>query len=100
VRPLFARRSDVWGFLLLGLCALGSLAASHAAAARRERAAEREARAALVRRLDLTDLCLFPEARYTRHPSQADLFAPFQDHPTALEHFPSGSVVPPPRRAE
>jgi hypothetical protein len=47
-------------------------------------------------RLGLTDLSLFVEARYARHPSQADRFAPFQDHPTSLEHFPSGSLVPPP----
>lgn len=51
---------------------------------------------ALVKTLQLTDLCLFTEARYTRHPSQADRFAPFQDHPLALEHFPSGSFVTPP----
>jgi len=50
----------------------------------------------LVSELMLTDLCLFTEARYTRHPSQADLFTAFQDHPGALEHFPSGSVVAPP----
>jgi hypothetical protein len=53
-------------------------------------------RANLVKTLRLTDLCLFTEARYTRHPSMADRFAPFQDHPTALEHFPSGSFVTPP----
>lgn len=52
--------------------------------------------AALVRTLGLTDLCLFTEARYTRHPSQADLFTAFQDHPAALEHFPSGSLLTPP----
>lgn len=51
----------------------------------------------LVRELQLTDLCLFTEARYTRHPSQADLHTPFQDHPMALEHFPSGSLIPPPK---
>ena len=50
----------------------------------------------LVRELQLTDLCLFTEARYTRHLSQADLHSPFQDYPTALEHFPSGSMVLPP----
>lgn len=44
----------------------------------------------------LTDLSLFTEARYTRHPSQADLHSAFQDHPHALEHFPSGSLVQPP----
>ena len=50
----------------------------------------------LVRRLQLTDLCLFTEARYTRNPAMADRHAPFQDHPMALEHFPSGSLVTPP----
>jgi hypothetical protein len=49
-----------------------------------------------VRAFRLTDLCLFTEARYTRNPSMADLHAAGQDHPFALEHFPSGSVVPPP----
>ena len=50
----------------------------------------------LVRELQLTDLCLFTEARYTRHLSQADLHSPFQDYPMAFEHFPSGSQVLPP----
>jgi len=49
-----------------------------------------------VSELRLTDLCLFTEARYTRHPAMADLHSPFQDHPTALEHFPSGALVAPP----
>lgn len=50
---------------------------------------------ALTERLGLTDLALFTEARYTRHPSQADLHSAFQDHPLGLEHFPSGSLLPP-----
>jgi len=58
---------------------------------------ERLERSKLVRTLQLTDLCLFTEARYTRHPAMADRFAPFQDHPGAMEHFPSGSLVTPPR---
>jgi len=49
-----------------------------------------------VRDYELTDLSLFTEARYTRHLSQADGFTPFQDHPMAFEHFPSGSLVTPP----
>ena len=53
----------------------------------------------LVERLELTDLAIWTEARYTRHPSQADHFAPFQDGPSALEHFPAGSVVMAPERA-
>jgi len=47
----------------------------------------------MVGALQLTDLCLFTEARYIRHLSQTDLHTPFQDHPGALEHFPSGSLV-------
>lgn len=84
---------------LAALAALGALlaaCAAHAAVARAAREGELERQAALVRRLGLTDLCLFTEARYTRHPSQADRFSAFQDHPHALEHFPSGSLVAPP----
>jgi hypothetical protein len=55
------------------------------------------ANAELVKSLQLTDLCLFTEARYTRHPAMADLHSPFQDHPFAMDHFPSGSLVSPPR---
>ncbi|HET8538691.1 MAG TPA: hypothetical protein VFL83_02345 [Anaeromyxobacter sp.] len=84
--------------LFLAAAALGFAgAARHAAAERERRAAEVEARTALVRRLGLTDLALFTEARYTRHPSQADRFTPFQEHPSSLEHFPSGSIAAPPR---
>ena len=50
----------------------------------------------MVKAFRLTDLCLFTEARYTRHLSQADLGTPFQDHPLSLEHFPSGSFTLPP----
>jgi hypothetical protein len=51
---------------------------------------------ALVRQLELTDLCLFTEASYTRHPSMTDPSTPFQDAPMSLEHFPSGGLVGPP----
>ena len=54
------------------------------------------ARQQLVRHLQLTDLAIWTEARYTRHPSQADLFTPFQEFPGALEHFPAGSLLAPP----
>lgn len=57
---------------------------------------DQEQRRQLTARLGLTDLALFTEARYTRHPSQADWHAAFQDHPAALEHFPTGSLLPPP----
>ena len=51
----------------------------------------------LVTKLELSDLSLFTEARYTRHLSQSDLHSAFQDHPVSFEHFPSGSLVVPPR---
>jgi hypothetical protein len=51
----------------------------------------------MVHDYQLTDLSLFTEARYTRHPSMADLNTAFQDHPLSLEHFPSGSLIIPPR---
>jgi hypothetical protein len=51
----------------------------------------------MVNDLQLTDLSLFTDARYTRHPSMADLNTAFQDHPLSLEHFPSGTLVAPPR---
>lgn len=81
----------------LGLAAAGFLGLGgmlvHAAWAGRP--ARTEASRALVERLGLTDLCLFTEARYTRNLALADLHAPFQDHPAAREHFPSGSFVQP-----
>src|SRR5512138_2274882 len=55
-----------------------------------------QARKEMVRQLELTDLCLFTDARYTRNPSMADLNTPFQDYPLSLEHFPSGGLIPPP----
>lgn len=82
-------------FVFLGLAATMFLLTFADAANRRGAAPEESAR--LVEQLGLTDLCLFTEARYTRHPSQADLHSAFQDHPLGLEHFPSGSLLPPPR---
>lgn len=60
----------------------------------------REDAGRLVREHGITDLCLFTEARYTRHISQADYHAPFQDHPMSMDHFPTGSIVYPPHRME
>ncbi|MBI5784512.1 MAG: hypothetical protein HZA64_03555 [Rhodocyclales bacterium] len=62
---------------------------------RERRADEVVAMRVMAAQLGLTDLALFTEARYTRHPSQADLNSAFQDHALALEHFPSGSLIPP-----
>jgi len=54
--------------------------------------------AQLVKKYELTDLCLFTEASYTRHFSQADRHAPFQNSPPGLEHFPSGSFLIPTKK--
>ena len=92
------RRHSTAFFLFVASC-LGLLLLLFAHAAWRERA-DREAyreKGEIVRALGLTDLCLFTEARYTRHPAVADRFTPFQDHPLSLEHFPSASInLPPP----
>ncbi len=67
-------------------------------AARRQAGAEARfaANGALARWFGFTDPCFFTDARYTRHPSLADRHSAFQDSPLALEHFPSGALVPPP----
>lgn len=91
-----SRRADgviIAGALLL-LLLLGTVVHSRYAVSRAEGVMGENR--ALTARLGLTDLALFTEARYTRHPSQADLHTPFQDHPGALEHFPSGSFLGPP----
>lgn len=91
------RKSGIFVLFICLCAALLLLAAVHARLSRQASASSRAACAALVKQLRLTDLCLFTEARYTRHPSMADFHAPFQDHPGALDHFPSGSLVSPPR---
>jgi len=92
------RKSTVLAiFFFTGVLALGAILLVHPRLAGEEYDTNLAQRKRLVRELDLTDLCLFTEARYTRHLSQADLHSAFQDHPMALEHFPSGSLVTPPQ---
>ena len=90
------RKSNV--FLLYvalsGVCLCGLLA--HGFLKKHADVEHLEAESRLVRTLQLTDLCLFTEASYTRHLSQADLHTPFQDYPMSPDHFPSGAIVPPP----
>jgi hypothetical protein len=92
----FARKSHRALAFLAVVGALFLLTYADAAWLRVQRAPGLVREAVLVERLKLTDLCLFTEARYTRHPSQADLHSAFQDHSAAFEHFPSGSLLPPP----
>jgi len=89
-------RSRVYFVLVLLLSALLSgLFASAERSREHFLAEELPARRQLVNRLSLTDLSLWTEARYTRHPTMADLFSPFQDHPAAFEHFPAGALMAP-----
>ena len=92
------RKSVVFTLFTTLNVALIALVAVHARYSQAAATTARRERAELVRTLQLTDLCLFTEARYTRHPAMADRFAPFQDHPGAMEHFPSGSLVTPPSK--
>lgn len=94
VRPM--RPADR-ALIILAIAGAGfGLTFVDAARLRVERRADEATTLALVERLGLTDLVLFTEARYTRHPSQADLQSAFQDHPVAIEHFPTGSLLSPP----
>jgi hypothetical protein len=94
------RKSDIFfNFLVGGALLLGLMFMDAAINQRLDRAFVQERRE-IVRVLTLTDLCLFTEARYTRHPSMSDLYAPFQDHPMSLEHFPSGSIMTVPDRLQ
>jgi hypothetical protein len=89
-------RSRVYLCLIVGLlAALSGLTAWAQKASADFLANDLPARRELVGVLSLTDLALWTEARYTRHPSMADLFSPFQDHPGAFEHFPAGSLMAP-----
>ena len=91
------RNADLFaGFLALGVLLIGLMLVDTALSRRLDEGATRQRRA-IVNTLTLTDLCLSTETRSTRHPSLADLHTPFQDHPLALDRFPSGSlmVLPP-----
>ena len=91
------RKSDSFGlFIGSGMLLLVALLIQAHFVARTDLALLQQ-KAAVAKNLGLTDLCLSTEARYTRHLSQADWHAAFQSHPLALDHFPSGSVLAPPR---
>jgi len=90
------RKSDGFLVFLAACLVLFAVIFLHASLNNHESDADTVARIHLVRDLGLTDLCLFTEARYTRHPAMADMNTAFQDHPVALEHFPSGALLPPP----
>ncbi|MFH0726729.1 MAG: hypothetical protein V2B19_10335 [Pseudomonadota bacterium] len=93
---MFQRKSNCFFLYLLSGTLLMALMFLHARVREHLDMPQLHQQAEIVRVLGLTDLCLFTEARYTRHPSMADLSTAFQDHPMSLEHFPSGALMPVP----
>jgi len=92
-------RKSTTFLLLIAVLTIALLLSILDAGMRRTQTADRLVmEAQLVAGLELTDLVISTEARYTRHWSQADYHAAFQDYPSALEHFPAGSLLPPPAR--
>lgn len=95
-RPPAPRGSSLVAVALLGLLLVGG--GLVATTSGRDDGEGRIARAsALVEALALSDPALFTDARYTRNRSLADLHSAFQDGPASFEHFPTGSLVTPPR---
>ena len=94
------RKSSTFFLVTVAQSAVLCVLIAHAAVAVQDPSNGLRQMQSLVKQLELTDLCLFTEARYTRHLSQADLNTPFQDHPLSLEHFPSGSFLAPPATIE
>ena len=90
------RRSTIYLEMTVGLALVLAGLFLHASGTVRASGPLFARKSALVRQLELTDLCLFTEARYTRHLSMTDLSTPFQDAPMSLEHFPTGGLVGPP----
>jgi hypothetical protein len=90
--------SKFFVFTALNLLIILLLACHAISTGRQLRSGDAE-NAALAKRLGLTDLCLFTEARYTRHPAMADNHAAFQEHPSAFDHFPSGSFLIPSKKS-
>lgn len=88
------RRLRAWTALLLGELALGGALAIGARLDGRNEG--RRGTAEVARALDLSGIAIGSGAAYTRHPGQADRFAPWSEHPGAIEHLPAGSLIRPP----
>jgi hypothetical protein len=93
---MLKRKSNIFLlWLIINICAL-SLVYGHACFRGLNDEPFLKERVSIVIKDELTDLCLFTDARYTRNPAMADFATPFQDHPSSMEHFPSGSIIAPP----
>ena len=94
--PDSMRKSMVYLAVVASQAAIAVALSIHAARVIKAAGPQLERVGREVSALKLTDLCLFTEARYTRHPSMADRNTAFQDYPFSFEHFPSGSLMPVP----
>jgi len=94
---MFARKSDIFLWYVAANIVVLSLLFTHAFFERKKAMPRLANHVRMVSDFQLTDLSLFTDARYTRHPSMSDLNTAFQDHPFSMEHFPSGSLIAPPR---
>jgi hypothetical protein len=92
---MLTRRSDLFFLFITASTLLIGFAFVHSEVQAARDLPRLQRQAQMVAKFDLTDLALCTEARYTRHPSQADRHTAFQDHPVSLEHFPTGSVIGP-----
>jgi len=92
----FIRRSDIFLLYIAANLSILVLAFVHADLSRETARESLVEKSEMVKSLELTDLCLFTDARYARHPAVADMHSAFQDMPMAFEHFPSGSIMIPP----
>ncbi|MBI5633920.1 MAG: hypothetical protein HZA15_10635 [Nitrospirae bacterium] len=90
------RKSMIYLAVVFVQSAIAAVLAVHAMTAIKAAGPRLERENSVVSDLKLTDLCLFTEARYTRHPAMADRNTAFQDYPFSFEHFPSGSLIPVP----
>jgi hypothetical protein len=93
---MYRRKSDIFLWWLAANTLAMAFVFFDAFVEGRNNAASLGERINMVQKYELTDLCLFTDARYTRNPAMADLGTPFQDYPLSMEHFPSGSIIAPP----
>ncbi len=87
--------------LLLGTAAAAGLLALllHAGFLHHAAVQSRPETLRLVERLELADLCLFPEAPHTRHPALVDPRNTLPHLPPALDPHPTSMFLRPPRFA-
>ncbi len=93
------RRPRTASWILSAAAALILALWLHAFRLERTTGKDRAETLSLIERLELSDLCLFPEAPHTRHPAVVDRHAAFRLHPLAFDPHPTGMFVRPPRHS-